>query len=137
MQLQSSSYKLDDQATATTTPVETVQNWLIKQLAEQLRLDPASIKVNEPFTRYGLDSIDAVTLVGDLEDWLDLDLPDTLFWDHPTVEKSAKYLEENYDLADAVSNIESEETATETPINETQDNNNDKKGWGNLFGRFK
>ncbi len=137
MQLQSSSYKLDDQVAATTTPVETVQNWLIKQLAEQLRLDPASIKITEPFTRYGLDSIDAVTLVGDLEDWLDLDLPDTLFWDHPTVEKSAKYLEENYDLADAVSNIESEETATETPINETQDNNNDKKGWGNLFGRFK
>lgn len=137
MQLQSSSYKLDDQAAATTTPVETVQNWLIKQLAEQLRLDPASIKVTEPFTRYGLDSIDAVTLVGDLEDWLDLDLPDTLFWDHPTVEKSAKYLEENYDLADAVSHIESEETVTEEPINQTQDNNNDKKGWGNLFGRFK
>ncbi|MDJ0660876.1 MAG: acyl carrier protein [Crocosphaera sp.] len=135
MQVQSSSYKLDDQATAT-TPVETVQNWLIKQLAEQLRLDPASIKITEPFTRYGLDSIDAVTLVGDLEDWLDLDLPDTLFWDHPTVEKSAKYLEENYDLADALSNIESEETAVEEPVKETQDNNNDKKGWGNLFGRF-
>ncbi|MDJ0846476.1 acyl carrier protein [Crocosphaera sp.] len=136
MQVQSSSYKLDDQATAT-TPVETVQNWLIKQLAEQLRLDPASIKITEPFTRYGLDSIDAVTLVGDLEDWLDLDLPDTLFWDHPTVEKSAKYLEENYDLANALSNIESEETAKEESVNETQDNNNEKKGWGNLFGRFK
>ncbi|MGK7957874.1 MAG: acyl carrier protein [Crocosphaera sp.] len=136
MQVQSSSYKLDDQATAT-TPVETVQNWLIKQLAEQLRLDPASIKITEPFTRYGLDSIDAVTLVGDLEDWLDLDLPDTLFWDHPTVEKSANYLKENYDLADALSNIEPEETTTEEPVNQTQDNNNDKKGWGNLFGRFK
>ena len=136
MQVQSSSYKLDDQATAT-TPVETVQNWLIKQLAEQLRLDPASIKITEPFTRYGLDSIDAVTLVGDLEDWLDLDLPDTLFWDHPTVEKSANYLEENYDLADALSNIELEETPEEEPVNQTQDNNNDKKGWGNLFGRFK
>ncbi|MDJ0598045.1 MAG: acyl carrier protein [Crocosphaera sp.] len=136
MQVQSSSYKLDDQAAAT-TPVETVQNWLIKQLAEQLRLDPASIKITEPFTRYGLDSIDAVTLVGDLEDWLDLDLPDTLFWDHPTVEKSAQYLEENYDLADALSSVESEQTATEEPVNQTQDNNNEKKGWGNLFGRFK
>ncbi|MDJ0729824.1 MAG: acyl carrier protein [Crocosphaera sp.] len=135
MQLQSSSYKLDDQATAT-TPVETVQNWLIKQLAEQLNLDPDKIKITEPFTRYGLDSIDAVTLVGDLEDWLDLDLPDTLFWDYPTVEKSAKYLEEEYDLADALSNIESEETETAEPVNQTQDNNSDKKGWGNLFGRF-
>jgi acyl carrier protein len=135
MQLQSSSYKLDDQATAT-TPVETVQNWLIKQLAEQLRLDPTTIKITEPFTRYGLDSIDAVTLVGDLEDWLDLDLPDTLFWDHSTVEKSAQYLEENYDLADALKNIDLEETETEAPINKSQDDNNEKKGWGNLFGRF-
>ena len=136
MQVQSSSYKLDDQATAT-TPVETVQNWLIKQLAEQLNLDPDKIKITEPFTRYGLDSIDAVTLVGDLEDWLDLDLPDTLFWDHPTVEKSAKYLEEEYDLADALSNIKSEETETAQPVDKTQDNNSEKKGWGNLFGRFK
>ncbi len=135
MQVQSSSYKLDDQATAT-TPVETVQNWLIKQLAEQLNLDPDKIKITEPFTRYGLDSIDAVTLVGDLEDWLDLDLPDTLFWDHPTVEKSAKYLEEEYDLADALSNIKSEETETAQLVDKTQDNNSEKKGWGNLFGRF-
>ncbi len=136
MQLQSSSYKLDDQATAT-TPVETVQNWLIQQLAEQLRLDHTTIKITEPFTRYGLDSIDAVTLVGDLEDWLDLDLPDTLFWDHPTVEKSAKYLEENYDLADALKNIDLEETATETPINKAPEKNTEKKGWGNLFAKFK
>ncbi|MDJ0580415.1 acyl carrier protein [Crocosphaera sp.] len=136
MQVQSSSYKLDDQATAT-TPVETVQNWLIKQLAEQLNLDSDKIKITEPFTRYGLDSIDAVTLVGDLEDWLDLDLPDTLFWDNPTVEKSAQYLAENYDLADAVSNIESEENETTQPVKQAQDTNSDNKGWGNLFGRFK
>ena len=75
--------------------------------------------------------------MGDLEDWLDLDLPDTLFWDNPTVEKSAQYLAENYDLADAVSNIVSEETETAHPVNQTQDTDSDKKGWGNLFGRFK
>lgn len=135
MQLQSSSFKLDDPKTAP-TPIETVQTWLVKQLAEQLSLDPAAIKVSEPLTRYGLDSIDAVTLVGDLEDWLELDLPDTLFWDHPTIEKSAQYLGENYDLAEALDNIEVEETAN--PVNSSPDNNEpDKKGWGNLFGRFK
>ena len=135
MQLQSSSFKLDDPKTAP-TPIETVQTWLVKQLAEQLSLDPATIKVSEPLTRYGLDSIDAVTLVGDLEDWLELDLPDTLFWDHPTIEKSAQYLGENYDLAEALDNIEAEETAN--PVNPSPDNSEpDKKGWGNLFGRFK
>ncbi|MEA5535105.1 acyl carrier protein [Crocosphaera sp. XPORK-15E] len=134
MQLQSSSLKLDNPTTAP-TPVEAVQNWLIKQLAEQLSLDPTTIKVGEPLTRYGLDSIDAVTLVGDLEDWLDLDLPDTLFWDHSTIEKAAQYLEENYELADALEKIDTE--AAETPVNKTPENNTEKKGWGNLFAKFK
>ncbi|MFM7714820.1 MAG: acyl carrier protein, partial [Microcystis sp.] len=47
-----------------------VQNWLVKQLADQLSLDAKTINVTEPLTRYGLDSIDAVTMVGDLEDWV-------------------------------------------------------------------
>lgn len=78
--------------------IKTVQNWLINQLSQQLSLDPQSININESLTRYGLDSIDAVTMVGDLEDWLDLELPSTLFWDYPTIAQSSAYLIENFDL---------------------------------------
>lgn len=75
-----------------------IQNWLVEQIAEQLSLDVSKIEITEPLTRYGLDSIDAVTLVGELEDWLDMDLPSTLFWDHPTIAKSAEYLVNNYEI---------------------------------------
>jgi acyl carrier protein len=114
--------------------IEKLQHWLITQLAEHLSLEPNTINVNEPLTRYGLDSIDAVTMVGDLEDWLDLELPSTLFWDYPTIAKSAHYLAENFDLSTALKDADAVES---TP--KTQDSEPVKasagKGWGGLFGK--
>ncbi len=81
-----------------TTPVSKIQAWLVDQLADVLSLDPTTIDVKQPLTRYGLDSIDAVTLVGDLEDWLDLELPSTLLWDYPSIEKAAAYMVEEFDV---------------------------------------
>lgn len=134
MQLQSSSNSKLDEQTAAMSPTVTVQNWLVKHLSEQLSLDSKTINVAEPLTRYGLDSIDAVTMVGDLEDWLDLELPSTLFWDYPTIEKSAQYLTENFDLSKAMS--DGEATAPEAPSQETAEAaSNGKKGWGGLWGR--
>jgi acyl carrier protein len=134
MQVQNSNFKLE------TAPTEAIQNWLVNQLAQQLSINPTTIKATEPLTRYGLDSIDAVTLVGDLEDWLDVELPSTLFWDHPTIEKSAQFLVENYenDLGEALRSIDLKqpvavaEEKTETAATAA----NSKKGWGNLFGRM-
>jgi acyl carrier protein len=113
-----------------------IENWLVKQLAEQLSLDSQAISISEPLTRYGLDSIDAVTMVGDLEDALDTELPSTLFWDYPTIEKSAQFLAENYD----VSAIAAESTSqpVEAKVSEsTPEPVTNGKGWGGLFSRIK
>lgn len=112
----------------------TVENWLKAQLADQLSLDAESIKATEPLTRYGLDSIDAVTMVGDIEDVLDEELPSTLFWDYPTIAKSAQFLVENYDISaldDAKSEAveELEETVAAPAASAGK-----SKGWGGLFG---
>jgi acyl carrier protein len=117
-------------------PVEALEGWLVAQLASQLSLDPSTIKVSEPLTRYGLDSIDAVTLVGDLEDWLDLELPDTLFWDRPSIAQASSFLAENYDIAEAIAKSHSAEAATPAPAPDNKAPE-EKKGWGNLLGRFK
>lgn len=127
MQLQSSSFTLNEQ-----TPDRAIQYWLVKKLSEQLSLDAKAIDATEPLTRYGLDSIDAVTMVGDLEDWLDLELPSTLFWDYPTIEKSAQYLAENYDLAGVLGEASSDEEPVSQKDPEPSTSNG--KGWG-LFGR--
>jgi acyl carrier protein len=115
----------------------TVENWLVKQLAEQLSLDVSAIAVGEPLSRYGLDSIDAVTMVGDIEDVLDVELPSTLFWDYPTIAQSAQYLAENYDVS-ALNNCDRE---TPDELEDTaavaSTTSNQSKGWGGLFGRKK
>ena len=109
----------------------TVENWLKAQLAEQLSLEAESIKATEPLTRYGLDSIDAVTMVGDIEDVIDEELPSTLFWDYPTIAKSAQFLADNYD----VSALADEEIKpAEKPVAKPAATAGKSKGWGGLFG---
>ncbi|CAN5781902.1 hypothetical protein BH23CYA1_BH23CYA1_15130 [soil metagenome] len=92
-QLQNSS------STEATSSVTAIQSWLVEQLADVLSIEPSTIDVKQPLTRYGLDSIDAVTLVGDLEDWLDLELPSTLLWDYPSIEKASAYMVEEFDVS--------------------------------------
>jgi acyl carrier protein len=128
MQLQDSSVKRNQ-----VSPQQAIENWLVSQLANQLSLDAKTINVTEPLTRYGLDSIDAVTMVGDLEEWLDLELPSTLFWDHPTIAKSAQFLADNYEISaqvqEAQTEVKPQPQAPEVPTH------NGNKGWGGLFGR--
>ena len=118
-----------------TVNLESIQNWLVAQLSEQLSLDSNTIDVNESLTRYGLDSIDAVTLVGDLEDWLDLELPDTLFWDHPTIAQAVKFLVDNYEFES-----DSTGTAETTPLSaepeSVTNNESPKKGLGAFWGKL-
>ncbi len=131
MQVQNSNSKLDD-VMVETSPVQAIQSWLVSKLAEQLSLDTKTINVGEQLTRYGLDSIDAVTLVGDLEDWLELELPSTLFWDYPTIQKSAEYLVQEFDVSAVLENVES--GATTAAQKETPEKAS-KGGWGGLFGK--
>lgn len=96
MQLQTQPH--NSNSADVTASEQSIQSWLVGQLADVLSLDPNTVDIKQPLTRYGLDSIDAVTLVGDLEDWLDLELPSTLLWDYPTIEKASAYLVEEFDV---------------------------------------
>jgi len=46
---------------------ETINDWLVSQLAARLRIDATQIDVKEPITRYGVDSLQAVELSHDIE----------------------------------------------------------------------
>jgi acyl carrier protein len=71
-----------------------IQEWLISKLHEVQGLNPADIDVKQPLENYGLGSVQAVSLVGDLEDWLGVPLPPTLLWDYPSIEALANHLAE-------------------------------------------
>lgn len=110
------------------TAVEAIQTWLVNQIAKQLSVPAQSIQVEEPLTRYGLDSIDSVTIVGELEDWLETELPSTLLWDYPTIGKAARYLVDEV----GVTPVAETEAAAEAPAAEAAPAG---KGWGGIFGR--
>lgn len=75
-----------------------IQTWLVEYLAEALEIDPKKIDPSLPFQDYGLDSAAAVTLTGDIGEWLDRDLDPTLLVDHTTIAQLALHLGETEEL---------------------------------------
>src|SRR5204862_3217763 len=69
-----------------------IERWLAEELSAKLKILPSDFDVQQPFTSYGLDSVQMVGLIGDLEEYLGRTLQPTLAWDYPTTESLAKYL---------------------------------------------
>ena len=71
---------------------DAIQTWLLGKVAELLKITPAAINVHEPLARYGIDSVTAVGLSGELEVWLDRPIASTLVYDYPNIEAIANFL---------------------------------------------
>jgi acyl carrier protein len=69
-----------------------IEDWLVAYLAELLDIEPEMVDIQTPFANYGLDSAAAVVMVGDIENWLNQKLRESLLFDYPTIEKVAAYL---------------------------------------------
>lgn len=79
-----------------TKTTEVISQWLVVKLAERLDCSIEEIDTVTDFSDYGLNSIEAVNLSGELENFLGCRLPPTLLWDYPTVEELAQYLAKDY-----------------------------------------
>jgi len=71
---------------------DTIQSWLVTQIAERLRVNPHDIDMHAPLAYYGMDSVQAVGLSADLETLLGREVPPTLAYDYPTIDALARYL---------------------------------------------
>ena len=76
---------------------ETIQTWLVDKLAAVRKLDPGEVEVHQPFSRYGIDSLAAVQVAGELQDWLGRQLSPTLIYDYPTIGALARHLVQGSD----------------------------------------
>src|ERR1043165_4188165 len=70
-------------AGASPRTAEEIADWLVSHLAELLELNPDAIDVQEPLSNYWLGSLQGIGLVGDLEQWLDLPLSQTILYEPP------------------------------------------------------
>jgi len=71
-----------------------IRQWLREQIALRLGVSAEEIEVQEPFTSYGLDSMELISVSGFLEQWLGRELSPNLMYDYTTIEEVAAYLAE-------------------------------------------
>jgi 8-amino-7-oxononanoate synthase len=71
---------------------EAIEGWLIDKIADSLEIKPHEIDVDRDFADYGLDSVEAINISGELENYLGCRLSPTLLWDYQSIQALAAYL---------------------------------------------
>ena len=69
-----------------------IRDWLLTAIARALECTPEQLDASLPFRSMGLESVEAIGLVGELEEWLGRDLSPTLMYDYPDIATLARYL---------------------------------------------
>ncbi len=72
---------------------EGIETWLIARLCQYLKVSPDELDPDEMFSALGMDSSVAMSVTGELEEWLDIEIEPNLFWEYPSIASLAKYLE--------------------------------------------
>ncbi len=72
-----------------------VRDWLGQWLVTRVGIDPSEIAADRKFDDYGLDSLAAVELSGELEDWSGVELTPTRAWEHPTIGSLSRFVAQN------------------------------------------
>jgi len=74
-----------------------ILRWLTAQLASYLEVPATAIDPMVPLAEIGVDSVHAVSLVGDVEAHFDIDVDPTLIFDYPTLAHIAEFIDEAVD----------------------------------------
>ncbi|HET6891237.1 MAG TPA: AMP-binding protein, partial [Pyrinomonadaceae bacterium] len=69
-----------------------IETWLIRRIANRLGLPESAVEREKPFSHYGINSVEAVSIAGDLATWLDATVSPTLAWDYPCIKLLAAHL---------------------------------------------
>ncbi len=74
------------------TIVAAVEGWLSEWLVVRAGVAPETVDFDKPFADYGLDSMTAVELSGELEDWSGVELTPMIAISYPTVSAMSRYI---------------------------------------------
>jgi acyl transferase domain-containing protein/acyl carrier protein len=97
-----------------TYSAEAIEKWLVEKLSNLLGVDPREIDVREPFASYGMGSTEAVSLSGELADWLGRKVPADLAYEYPTIKALARYLSGSQD--ESLSGLDAHREMESEPI---------------------
>ncbi len=80
---------------------EAIQAWLVSKLSERLGIESHEIDIREPFASYGLGSTEAVSLAGELAEWLGQKLSPALVYEYSTIKTLSRHLAGSTDVAES------------------------------------
>ncbi len=69
-----------------------IQESLVSVIAEKLKIEKSSVSIDTSFDEYGIDSVAAVEISGDLGELLERDFPGTLLYEFPTIKELSAHL---------------------------------------------
>lgn len=98
---------------------EVIQAWLVSRFSELLGIDPQQVDVREPFASYGMGSTEAVSLSGELAEWLGRQLSPELAYQYPkypTIETLARHLAGSSNDSKSATRVEQGGTTSTEPI---------------------
>ncbi|GLZ29190.1 hypothetical protein Lesp02_13800 [Lentzea sp. NBRC 105346] len=75
-----------------------IRRWLVRQIAEALRVPEDWIRSDAPLASFGLESLAVAGVQAALSDWLGFRVPHTLFLELPTVDAIAEHLAAQKDV---------------------------------------
>ena len=73
---------------------DSICTWVTDYLAEVLEVDRSSIAPNVELEALGLNSALVVSMLGDLEEWLGVEISPSVVFDYPTIDAMSGYLEQ-------------------------------------------
>lgn len=71
---------------------DALRGWLTRRIASQVEIDPSQIDPAERFDSYGLDSLIAVSITGDIEKLVKRPLSPALLFEYATIDALARHL---------------------------------------------
>ena len=69
-----------------------IREWIVAQVAQRLGIDPQAVNVDDSLVAHGLDSMQFVVLVGELEDWLGCKFADNPLVKYPSANALSQYV---------------------------------------------
>jgi len=69
-----------------------ILRWLTARLASYLEVPATAIDLMVPLAEMGVDSVHAISLVGDVEAHFDIEVDPTMVFDYPTLSNIADYI---------------------------------------------
>jgi acyl carrier protein len=83
---------MDSSSLTKAVSAEAIQSWILEWLAREMQIPVQDLDPAKSFESFGMTSLLAVTMTGDMEDWLGREVDPAIMYDHPTAASLAGVL---------------------------------------------